>query len=318
MEWSLALGGLIVGLVVGMTGMGGGALMTPMLVIFFGVQPLAAVSSDLVASFFMKPIGGLVHLRRGTVDLGLVRWLCVGSIPGAFSGVLVLRALGGGKDLQLLVLRMLGGALVIAATALVAKSYLTMRQRVARRAKGLPAEAAASSFTRVNVRPLPTVLIGLLGGLVVGMTSVGSGSLIIVTLMMLYPLLRANSLVGTDLVQAVPLVASASIAHLMFGDFRLAITASLLVGAIPGVFIGSLGSSRAPAGIVRRCLTVVLLASGLKLLGVPNAYLMAALVAAAVAVTFAWMGVRMAHGLPPTARAERRPGAEPARAVAAG
>ena len=315
MEWSLALGGLIVGLVVGMTGMGGGALMTPMLVIFFGVQPLAAVSSDLVASFFMKPIGGWVHFRRGTVDLPLVKWLCIGSIPGAFSGVLVLRALGGGADLQLLVLRMLGAALVLAATAMVAKTYLTMRQRVARRALGLPPEHTAS-FTRVKVKPLPTVLVGLIGGLVVGMTSVGSGSLIIVTLMLLYPMLRANTLVGTDLVQAVPLVAAASVAHLMFGDFKLAITASLLVGAIPGVLIGSLGSSRAPAGVVRRCLTVVLLASGLKLLGVSNAWLVTALVAAGVAVTFAWMGVRMMHGLPPTARAEHKPEAEPASADA--
>ena len=91
---AIAVAGLLVGVVVGLTGMGGGALMTPVLVFFFGVPPLAAVSSDVVASFFMKPIGGVVHLRRGTVHLGLVKWLCLGSVPGAFAGVLLLRLLG--------------------------------------------------------------------------------------------------------------------------------------------------------------------------------------------------------------------------------
>src|SRR3954447_17140213 len=103
MDWgdpAIILAGLLVGVVVGMTGMGGGALMTPVLIFFFGVPPLAAVSSDVVASFFMKPIGGWVHLRRGTVHLGLVRYLCLGSVPGAFCGVLLLRGLGSGEQLK--------------------------------------------------------------------------------------------------------------------------------------------------------------------------------------------------------------------------
>src|SRR3954466_7557625 len=100
MDLTLTVAGFAVGVVVGLTGMGGGALMTPMLVLFFGVPPLAAVSSDLVASLVMKPVGGLVHLRRGTVHGGLVRWLCVGSVPSAFAGVLLARALGRGERLQ--------------------------------------------------------------------------------------------------------------------------------------------------------------------------------------------------------------------------
>jgi uncharacterized membrane protein YfcA len=117
MDWwnpAIAVAGLLFGLVVGLTGMGGGALMTPILVFFFGVSPLAAISSDVVASFFMKPIGGLVHLRRGTVHLGLVTWLCLGSIPGAFSGVLLLRLIDDGARLQATLLVALGVILVLA------------------------------------------------------------------------------------------------------------------------------------------------------------------------------------------------------------
>src|SRR3954469_25056061 len=117
MDWgdpAIVLAGLLVGVVVGMTGMGGGALMTPVLVFFFGVPPLAAVSSDVVASFFMKPIGGLVHLRRGAVHLGLVGTLCLGSVPGAMGGVLLLRLFGRGEALQSALLTALGVVLVLA------------------------------------------------------------------------------------------------------------------------------------------------------------------------------------------------------------
>src|SRR3954451_21915294 len=135
MDWdpAIAMAGLLVGTVVGLTGMGGGALMTPVLVFFFGVSPLAAVSSDVVESIFMKPIGGVVHLRRGTVHLGLVRWLCVGSVPGAFAGVLLLRLIGSGGDLQGILLVTLGAVLVLAALAMAAKSYLKLRARERRR-----------------------------------------------------------------------------------------------------------------------------------------------------------------------------------------
>ena len=260
MDWGLALAGLIVGVVVGLTGMGGGALMTPILVLIFRIEPLAAVSSDLVASFFMKPIGALVHLRRGTVNMELVKWLAIGSVPSAFAGVFVLKALGG-NALQDRVKLALGYALLVAALGLILKTYMTLRERVRRRASGQAPRGSAAPV--IVVRPLPTLAIGAIGGLVVGMTSVGSGSLIIIALIALYPTLQASNLVGTDLVQAVPLVAAAAAGHLLYGDFKMSVTASLLVGCLPGVYLGARMSAGAPAGLIRRALAFVLLASSL-------------------------------------------------------
>ncbi|HYF40247.1 MAG TPA: sulfite exporter TauE/SafE family protein, partial [Gemmatimonadales bacterium] len=203
-DFLLAVAAFGIGIVVGLTGMGGGALMTPVLVLFFNIPPLTAVSSDLVASAIMKPVGSVVHLRRGTVHLGLVRWLCIGSIPGAFSGVLIARALGRGEDVQEIIRLALGIALLLAAIGLIIRAYLRLVEHARRRDGRAP--PLPEGPPRIGMRPLPTVLLGALGGLVVGITSVGSGSLIIIALMALYPRLTANELVGTDLVQAVPLV----------------------------------------------------------------------------------------------------------------
>lgn len=296
----VALAGLIVGVVVGLTGMGGGALMTPILVLFFGVSPLAAVSSDLVASAVMKPFGGAVHLWRGTVDRGLVRWLCVGSVPAAFAGALIARSISHNGAVPRALQFALGAALVIAAAGLAGKAYLRLAQGTRR---GPMPEAASGT---VRVRVLPTVLLGVLGGLVVGITSVGAGSLIVIGLLALYPALRPNDLVGTDLVQAVPLVAAAALAHLLVGDFRLGLTLAVVIGAVPGVLIGSLASARAPAGLVRRVLAFVLLASGLKLLGVGTLALGVTLGAGLLAAPLAWMGLRRLHGLPAVAWSPRR------------
>jgi uncharacterized membrane protein YfcA len=281
----LSIVGLAVGFTVGLTGMGGGALMTPILVLFFGVKPLAAVSSDLVASLIMKPVGAGVHWRNGTVHRELVRWLVVGSVPAAFAGVLVVRALGDGDRIQEVVKLALGIALLVAAGTIVAKAFLAVR-RPGRHGNG-----------PLTVRPLATVAVGAVGGLVVGMTSVGSGSLVIVMLLTLYPSLTAAELVGTDLVQAIPLVASASLGHLLFGDFRLGLTGSLVVGAIPGVWLGARVSSRAPSGLVRKALAVVLMASGLKLVDVGNALLGGAVLAAVLAGPPLWRLVKVTHGL---------------------
>lgn len=303
LQVTLAVAGLLIGLVVGMTGMGGGALMTPVLVLFFGVPPLAAVSSDLVVSAVMKPVGGVVHLRRGTVDLRLVGWLCVGSVPAGFCGVLVARALGSGDQVQQWTKTALGVALLLAATGLIVRAYqgMTARgRRAARRAAGLPPVDATPSVDAVDrIRPVATVAVGVVGGLVVGMTSVGSGSLIIIALLALYPRLSAASLVGTDLVQAVPLVASAALGHLLFGDFRMDLTASLLVGCLPGVYLGARLSSRAPGGLVRRALALVLLASGLKLLELPDLAMVVVIASVVVVGPLLWMAARARHGLPP-------------------
>jgi uncharacterized membrane protein YfcA len=270
MDPVLIAAGLGVGIVVGLTGMGGGALMTPILVLFFGVPPLAAVSSDLAASAVMKPFGGFVHARRGTVHWRLVGWLCAGSVPSAFLGVLLMRALGDGGTVQETVQLALAVALLLAAAGLVLKRY-------AKRSAG-PDQGSRE----IKVRLAPTLLLGAAGGLVVGMTSVGSGSLIIVVLLALYPMLRANDLVGTDLVQAIPLVASAALGHALFGDLRLDIAAAVLIGSVPGVLLGARLSSRAPAGLVQVALIAVLLASSLKLFGAPGWSLVAVALAVVV------------------------------------
>jgi uncharacterized membrane protein YfcA len=295
-----------IGIVVGLTGMGGGALMTPVLVLFFNIPPLTAVSSDLVAAAVMKPVGGAVHLRRGTVNLSLVKWLCIGSVPAAFCGVLLMRALGDGERIQDVVQLSLGVALLIAATGLAVRAYMRLLER-ARRRDG-SADPLPQGRPAVTVRVLPTVVVGVVGGLVVGMTSVGSGSLVIISLMALYPVLKASSLVGTDLVQAVPLVASAALGHILFGDFNLDLTTSLIIGSVPGAWVGARLSSRAPGGIVRRVLAFVLLASALKLLGVPTVQTGVVLAVMALAAPVAWMLVRRRHGFPALAmRRERRP-----------
>jgi uncharacterized membrane protein YfcA len=303
-DFTMAIGSFLVAIVVGLTGMGGGALMTPMLVAFFGVPPLTAVSSDLVAAAVMKPVGSFVHLRRGTVNLKLVAWLCAGSIPAAFCGVLVARALGNGEAVQDVIKKALGVALLIAATGLAIRGYLALKDRAQGRTPATgrrtvePGEPAAADMPSVAVRPLPTVLIGVVGGLVVGMTSVGSGSLIIVALLALYPALKANQLVGTDLVQAVPLVMSAALGHLLFGDFELSVTTALLVGSIPGVYLGSRISSRAPGGLVRRALTFVLLASALKMFNVSNIGTAWILLGVLLTAPVFWTFLRVRHGLP--------------------
>lgn len=270
-DWALIGGSFVVAIVVGLTGMGGGALMTPMMMLFFNVPPLAAVSSDLVASAVMKPVGSVVHLRQGTVNLRLVGWLCAGSVPAAFCGVFLARAFAVSDA----VTYALGVALLLAVAGMAVKSWLG-------------GKGGTSNAHDIVVRPIPTLLVGTVGGLVVGVSSVGSGSLIIVALLALYPALKANQLVGTDLVQAVPLVASAALGHLLFGDFQADLTLSLLIGSIPGVYLGARISSRAPGGLIRAMLAIVLLASALKLLDVSNTLTVWALVAATAVTVVGW------------------------------
>ena len=157
----LAIAAFGIGIVVGLTGMGGGALMTPVLVLFFNVPPLSAVSSDLVASAVMKPVGSIIHLRRGTVHLGLVKWLCIGSIPGAFSGVVIARALGRGQQVQDVIRIALGVALLLAAAGLTVRAYI----RLVERARHRDGRAAPLPQGRPSVllRPLPTMVVGLAG-----------------------------------------------------------------------------------------------------------------------------------------------------------
>lgn len=303
-DWLMTLGAFLVAIIVGLTGMGGGALMTPMLVLFFGVPPLAAVSSDLVAAAVMKPVGSAVHLRRGTVNLELVKWLCV-VVPSAFGGVVLAKLLGDGEQVQSAIKIALGVALLIAAAGLVGRAYLRLAERARARDGRLGPDPQGPP--KVVLRKGPTILVGVIGGVIVGLTSVGSGSLIIIALMMLYPGLKASELVGTDLLQAVPLVFSAAIGHLLFGDFQLQITAALLIGSIPGVWLGARISSRAPGGLVRRVLAFVLLASALKLLGVGNQATALILLSALIVAPVVWALIRRHHGFAMFALQEQGP-----------
>jgi uncharacterized membrane protein YfcA len=249
---------------VGLTGMGGGALMTPLLVLVFNVNPGTAVSSDLLASLVMKPIGATVHLRSGTISWPLAGWLALGSVPSAFAGVFVLRQLGDGESVTHSIKELLGWALIVAAISMVARAVLSARER----RRGAVAPIAID--TDLSVKRVATVLVGIAGGFVVGMTSVGSGSLMMVMLLLLYPRLTAKQLVGTDLVQAIPLVGSATVSHLFFGHVDFGLTGTLLLGSIPGVYLGAKVSSRAPDAVIRPVLVVVLMASALKLLDFSN------------------------------------------------
>jgi uncharacterized protein len=299
----VAAAGLFVGVVVGLTGMGGGALMTPILVFLFRVDPLTAVSSDVVSSLFMKPAGAAVHLVRRTANLRLVGWLSLGSVPAAFSGAVLIDRLKGLEGFNAVLLTMLGVALLIASTGLVLRAWMQMTQRRLPWGEG-PAPMAAAE---VSIRPIATVLIGAVGGLLVGLTSVGAGSLILILLLMVYPSLKPSQLVGTDLVQAVPLVASASLGHLVFGSVSLGITSSVLIGAIPGAFLGAQISSRAPGGIIRRALAILLMASGLKLLGMPTEIVLAITVVAILAGPLIWIWLRRRWSPAYAADRQKRP-----------
>jgi len=253
----IVLGSAVVGFLVGLTGAGGGALMTPMLILLFGVKPTTAISSDLVAAVLMRPVGAVVHMTKRTVNYALVGWLVLGSVPAALLGADALHLLGESKGAEKDVQIVLGVALLVGAAAMVFRVLLDRRSGLRR--QGLIGEVAP--------RPVPTVAIGAVGGFVVGMTSVGSGSLMIVLLLFLYPMIGANQLVGTDLTQAVPLTVAAALGALAFGHVSFGVTASLVVGSVPAVFVGSLISSRAPDRSIRPAITFVIFASGLKYVG---------------------------------------------------
>src|SRR6516164_1779033 len=282
----VVIGSAIVGLLVGLTGAGGGALMTPMLILLFGVKPAAAISSDLVAAVVMRPVGAAVHLRKGTVNLRLVGLMTLGSVPMAFLGAYLLRLLGHTSSSQQNVEIVLGAALLAGAAAMVIRFVMDRRSG-----------PRTGRVAEVKIRPVPTVLIGMAGGLMVGLTSVGAGSLMIVLLLFTYPLLSANQLVGTDLTQAVPLTAAAALGALAFGHVEFAVTASIIVGSVPAVLVGSLCSSRAPDRYIRPAITFVIFASGLKYVGVPTyplGFIMGSILLAGAAYWLAWVRPRRA------------------------
>ncbi len=260
----LVLASAVVGLLVGITGTGGGAVMTPMLVLLFGVAPSAAIASDLVATLLMRPAGALVHWRRHTVHKRVTALLCVGSVPSAFLGTWVMDRIGTSASAELDLQRLLGVALVLGGGAMILRPLLGGRP---------PVESAP-----LVARAAPTIITGIVGGFMVGLTSVGAGSLMMAALVLLYPTMSASELVGTDLAQSVPLAFGATMGSLLFGHVGLGVTLAVVIGAVPATFVGSLISSRGANRVIRPLITSVVLMSGLKYLGLAPLYLALALV----------------------------------------
>ncbi len=249
-----------VGIVVGLTGMGGGALMTPAL-IFLNIPPTTAVANDLVAASVNKSVGAAVHWRVGKPNMRLAGLLIVSSVPFAFAGAFIIQAVGGEDSAQQDFVKMaLGYALLFTSATYMLRMYLQLRYVTG---------GNTLVQTDPHLRPVPTMLVGATGGLLVGITSVGSGSLIMVALLLLYPTLSAVRLVGTDLVQAVPLVMAAAIGHILVEGVDWAVLIPLIVGGSPGTFLGARMANWVSQSVIRRGIVIVLSLTGLTMLGVP-------------------------------------------------
>jgi uncharacterized membrane protein YfcA len=269
MDPLIAVFGLGVGLLVGTTGMGGGSLMTPLLILLFGVQPVLAIGTDLACGAVTKTVGGWRHFRRGTVDLGICGWLAVGSVPGALGGVKVLGALrrSYGPGFDSLVLVLLAGALLLSGGAVLARALFLPR-----------AVARERDTVKLHLgHKLAAVALGLTIGFVLGVTSAGSGSLIAIGLILIYRLSPLR-VVGTDVFHAAILLWVAAAAHLASGNVDLGLAGNVLVGSVPGVWVGSALAARLPETGLRATLGIVLGASGLALLTKAGAAIPAAAV----------------------------------------
>ena len=244
--------------------MGGAVIVTPMLVLLFGVPPAAAISADLVAGAVVKPVGSWVHIRARTVHWRLVLWISVGSVPGVLLGTWLFTRVRATPNAEATLRTLIGVVVLIAIAAMLAKKW------VERRAARTRQVAHVQQGTDMPIRIPPAVLIGAVVGVVVGLTSVGSGSLVVTALLLAYPLLRPSVVVGTDLTQAVPMLVVGAIAHAGFGEILLPVVLSLLLGQIPGVWIGARMSARYDGSALRWLLMVILAATSAKLLGAPS------------------------------------------------
>ena len=277
-----------VGIVVGLTGMGGGALMTPALILL-GINPAAAVANDLVAASINKSVGAGVHWRTGSPNLRLAGLLVIGSVPFAFAGGFIVKSLGEQEAQTTFLTYAIGTALLFTAATYALRMYLQLRQVGA---------GNTASETDPTLRVVPTIAIGAVGGLLVGITSVGSGSLIMVALLLLYPRLSAVRLVGTDLVQAVPLVLAAAVGHVLAEGVTWAVLVPLVLGGTPGTYLGSRMASWVSQSVIRRGIVIVLSLTGLKLLGVPPEVVGVVGAALLLLGPLAWGYVRQRRGLP--------------------
>jgi uncharacterized membrane protein YfcA len=249
MDPVLVVFGFGVGILVGTTGMGGGSLMTPLLILLFGIKPVVAVGTDLGYAAITKTAGGLLHWRRGTVQKDLALWLAAGSCPGAVAGVILLDRLG----LNDLLLPLISSALLLTGALVLMRALV------------LQGAGEMETVPMTRARKAVAVVLGGSVGFVLGVTSAGSGTLIAVGIIMFFKL-SPRRVVGTDVFHAALLLWTAAIAHLFSGNVDLALAGTILLGSLPGVWVGTHLATRLPERGLRPALGIVLLTSGLTLL----------------------------------------------------
>jgi uncharacterized membrane protein YfcA len=255
-DFALVAFGLGVGILVGMTGIGGGSLMTPMLILVFGVTPVTAIGTDLAYAAVTKTVGGWKHLRQKTVDLTLSGWMAVGSVPAAIGGVYVLTLLEDwlGQDFEDAVIAILAGALLLTGSATLVRAFLKRMH-----------ERERDTIEMERRHKVAAVVLGVCVGFVLGVTSAGSGALIAVGLILLFRL-SPRRVVGTDVFHAAILLWAAGLAHVFAGNVDFGLAGTILLGSVPGVWLGSHWSVRVEPAVLRTTLAVVLIGAGLALL----------------------------------------------------
>lgn len=275
LDYRISLVGLFVGFLVGLTGMGGGALLAPIMILFFRIPPVWAVGTDMAYSAVTKATGSIIHIRQRSVNFRIVLWLACGSVPATVLGVDLVQYIRYhyGNAINGIILRSIGFTLLLVAVLIVVKPYLLQRtERQKRDARKRAVSTGKSDCLEKGTRwekryrPLITVLVGAGVGFLVGLTSVGSGTLIIVALAFLFPRLSTRELVGADIVHAVMLHIAGAVVYFHAGTINWPIVFLLLIGSLPGVFFGSKLSKYIPDRYMRPVMATVLAISGWKLI----------------------------------------------------
>ena len=255
LNWGYVASGLVVGTLVGLTGVGGGSLMTPILILLFGISPVAAVGTDLIYAAATKTGGSLVHGVNRTIEWRVVRRLATGSVPAAVLTLLALYSLGiSSQSTNMVVSKVLGAALLVTCAALIFRRQLIALYR-----------GRVGSLDPARTRHF-TILTGAILGVLVASTSVGAGALGVTALILLYPELPMARLVGSDIAHAVPLTLAAGAGHWLMGNLNVPLLGTLLMGSLPGIFLGSVLASRVPDKMLRHILAAVLFFVALKLI----------------------------------------------------
>ncbi len=275
MDYRISIIGLFIGFLVGLTGMGGGALLAPIMILVLKVPPVWAVGTDIAYSAVTKAVGSIVHIRQKNVNFKVALWLACGSVPATVLGVGIVQYIRRhyGDLVNGIIVHTIGFTLLLVAILLLVKPYLMRRVErknlEAQKQAALTGEPLAPEGTtrwEKCYRPLVTALVGAVVGLLVGLTSVGSGTLIIVALAFLFPRLATKELVGTDIFHAVMLHIAGALVYFNAGTINWRIVGLLLLGSLPGVFIGSKMSKFIPDRVMRPVLATVLALSGWKLI----------------------------------------------------